>query len=106
MIRQSIRITGLNTHTSSDAVTKIGDIHSLMRIHMGDINLTNWKPVTYEGIYTIDLHARYFTPRENVPHKRGQLFSMGIDPSSILADIHGQNLIHSSDDKVQYLEES
>lgn len=76
-----------------------------MKTCIGDNNLNQWHTSAYEGQHAIDINTRYFTPRKNVPQERGQPFGFGVDPSGILADLRGQELIHGTDNKVEYLKE-
>jgi hypothetical protein len=67
--------------------------------------LSDWQPATYEGDHALDINSRYFTPRRNVPHERGQPFGIGVDPKGVLNEIRGQDMIHGNENKVEYLRE-
>jgi hypothetical protein len=76
-----------------------------MATHIGANILLPWQTPTYEGCDAIDANARYFSLRKNVPSERGQPFLSGVDPNGILAGIRNQNVIHSYDNRVDYLKE-
>lgn len=64
-----------------------------------------WVSTQYEGMPSIDVSARYFTPRKSVPYERGLAFEIGVDPDALLSQLRGQNYIHGSDNKVLYMQE-
>ncbi|KAF8973568.1 hypothetical protein BDZ97DRAFT_1647707, partial [Flammula alnicola] len=101
-IRQAVRLTGLGAISFENATDTIRSVQQLLSTHLRD---DLWQAASYEGHTAIDASARYFTPRRFVPQERGQAFENGVDPNGVLADIRGQDLIHGSDNKVDYLRE-
>jgi hypothetical protein len=86
-------------------MNNIAEIHGLMATHIGSTVLIPWQGTTYEGWDAIDVNARYFTQRKHVPHERGQVFGIGVDPNGVLASVRNQHIIHGYDNKVNYLRE-
>jgi len=74
-----------------------------MKVHFLKDHLNVWQPSTYEGHKALDIHARYFTIRRHAPDEQNLAFGDGIDPSGILSELRGHDLIHTMDNKVEYL---
>ncbi|KAH9481809.1 hypothetical protein JR316_0006336 [Psilocybe cubensis] len=106
-LRQGVRITGLRSNGFNDDAVSIKHVHEMMKTYLKkeDIEVKPWNLSMYEGHWAVDASTRYFTPRKHAPTEAGLAFDMGVDPDGVLAHMRGDDLIHTMDNKVDYLRE-
>ena len=102
-MRQAVRLTGLSTDAFGKATTACETMHSKVSAYFPEGSLNCWQSTLYEGHVAIDFNARYFTLRKHSPNEQNLPFSDGVDPHGFLAKLRKHDLLHGTDNKVEYL---
>ncbi len=94
-------LSGLNTEAFNDVIATIYSLQTLLAAHIPSQSLSPWSPSLFQEYPSIDLSNRYFS------RKRDSLepsipFALGVDPQGLLSHLLQDDLVHTSDNEVQY----
>lgn len=103
-MRQGITLTGANSMVFDEVINTINSVCSGFRRHLPEDTLLPWTASVFQQQKSIDIGNRYFTPRHSA-HPQGIIpLATNIDPRGVLQKLQGSDLVHTTDNSVEYYE--
>ncbi|KAH6879344.1 hypothetical protein BKA70DRAFT_1345571 [Coprinopsis sp. MPI-PUGE-AT-0042] len=102
-LRQQVCVTGLGAEWYNEAHTTLTKIHDIFKASLPADTLYPLEFPYYEGHRALEAHTRYFSDRSTMPMARNQPFQPLVDPDGALRAIQPQNLLHATENEVDYV---
>jgi hypothetical protein len=100
-MRQTSTLTGLGQEYFADAIQAIKTIETKFAREIPEDKLIKWTPNQFDSNIAIELSNRYFVYKTAEPTAISVPMDPTIDPQGLLKNA-GDNLIHTSDNVVEY----
>jgi hypothetical protein len=101
-LQQSISLTGAGLPTFTTATRAIEAIQTVFACEFKEDRMERWQPPTYADMPRLNASNRYFTAAKDTVQSIQLLFTQLADPHGVLQSMQGQDLIHTSDNVVDY----
>ena len=103
-LRQGITLTGANSTVFDEVINAIISVYSRFSRHMPDNSLLPWTPSDLHQQNGIDVSNRYFEPRHLVDPQTIMPLSVDVDPHGVLQQLQSSDLVHTTENNVEYYE--
>ena len=102
-LRQSVRISGINTASFNQAIQSIKDIIAIYSRTVSKIQPPSFVSDDEHGAY-LDVSNRYFSSTRDTRGGLAIPFAKEVDPSGTLGSLVGSKYYHGEENSVMYLE--
>jgi hypothetical protein len=103
-LRQGITLTGANSTVFDEVINAIISVYSGFSRHMPENSLLPWTPSDLHQQNGIDVSNRYFEPRHLVDPQTIMPLSVDVDPHGVLQQLQSSDLVHTTENNVEYYE--
>jgi len=103
-LQQGITLTGANSTVFDEVINAIISVYSGFSRHMPDNSLLPWTPSDLHQQNGIDVSNRYFEPRHLVDPQTIMPLSVDVDPHGVLQQLQSSDLVHTTENNVEYYE--
>ncbi|KAJ2924233.1 hypothetical protein H1R20_g12863, partial [Candolleomyces eurysporus] len=103
-IRQSAKITGFGNEDMLQCIKKIEAIYLKMSNQFKEGSFEPWQPSVFEGNAAMEANTRYFTQATHSTAGDVVDFAPHVDPDGRLRDLMETEYVHTTDNRVEYME--
>ncbi|RXW19797.1 hypothetical protein EST38_g6060 [Candolleomyces aberdarensis] len=103
-IRQSVKITGFGNEDMLQCIKQIEAVYLKMSNQFKEGSLEPWQPSIFEENAALDASTRYFTPANHSTAGDTVDFAPHVDPDGRLRDLMETEYVHTTDNRVDYME--
>lgn len=97
-------LVGLGAKSFDQTVAGMYDVAEFMGRQMADGELKDWQPMQVGGHAAIAVGNRYFAWKNSKYAGEAVEFARAVDPKGVLANMAGDNFVHTIDNDVDYTE--
>jgi hypothetical protein len=97
-------MTGTSSTLFAEVIDAIISVHSGFTHHLHEDALLPWTSSMFEEHDSIDISNRYFAPRHYINPQTVIPFTAHVDPYGALQKLQGSDLVHTTDNQVEYYE--
>ncbi|KAJ2915584.1 hypothetical protein MD484_g4827, partial [Candolleomyces efflorescens] len=103
-IRQYVKVTGFGNEDMLQCVKRIEMAYLKMSDHFKEGTVEPWQPSLFEGYVALEANTRYFTHTNHANPGDIVDFAPHVDSGGRLKDIMEGEYVHTTDNRVDYLE--
>ncbi|KAJ2934233.1 hypothetical protein H1R20_g2861, partial [Candolleomyces eurysporus] len=104
-LRQNVKLTGLGNEDMVRCINQIEAIYLKLSNHFKEGSLEPWQPSMFDGNPALEANARYFTQANHSAAGDIVEFAPYVDASGSLRELMEADYVHTSDNRVDYMEQ-